>query len=131
MSERFLRCQQYHIETCGTSQVCFQCGQIGHVKRFCPMMSGIDSVGQSLAQPKALVQGFGKSTVRPIVSSRSEGRTPDWVARLARGRSALGWSTRRRSIRRWSTERRLVWGWSVGKRLARGWSTGRRSTMRE
>ena len=37
------------------------------------MMSGTDSMGQSSAQFRALVQGFGRSTIRSTVFSRSKG----------------------------------------------------------
>ena len=40
MTEKCTRCRQYHTGTCGTPQVCFRCGQIGHVKRFYPMIVG-------------------------------------------------------------------------------------------
>ena len=70
--ERCFRCRQYHSRTYGTPQVCFQCGQTRHVKRFYPMINGTDSVGQSYAQPRAPIQGFGRSAVRPSVFSRSE-----------------------------------------------------------
>ena len=36
------------------------------------MVSGTGSGGQSFAQPRALVQGFGGTTIQPSVSSRSE-----------------------------------------------------------
>ena len=72
MLERCLRYRQYHTGTCGTPQVCFQCGQTGHVKRFCLMVSGISSVGQSSTQPRAPVQSFCRMMVRPSVSFRSE-----------------------------------------------------------
>ena len=52
--------------------VCFHCGQIDHVKRFCPLLSGSGFVGQFSSQPRAPVHGFGRSVVRPNVSSRSE-----------------------------------------------------------
>ena len=71
MSERCPHCRQFHTGTCGTPQLCFQCGQAGHVKKFCPIVSGIGSGGQSFAQPKAPVQDFGGTIVRPLVSSQS------------------------------------------------------------
>ena len=73
MSEKCPCCRHYHTGTCGTPQVCFHCGQIDHVKRFYLIMSGIDLVEQSLAQPRALVQDFGRLTVLPVVSFRFEG----------------------------------------------------------
>ena len=36
------------------------------------MISGTDSVGQSSAQPGAPIQGFGRSTVRLSISSKSK-----------------------------------------------------------
>ena len=57
MSERCPRCRQFHTGTCGAPQLCFQCGQAGYVKKFCPMMSGIGLGGQT--------------SVRPSVSSQS------------------------------------------------------------
>ena len=72
MLERCPRCRQFHTGAFGAPQLCFQCGQAGHVKRFCPMVSGTGVGGQSFAQPKASVQDFGGTTVRPLVSSRSE-----------------------------------------------------------
>ena len=72
MSERCPRCRHFHTGTCRAPQVCFQCGQAGHVKRFCPMVSGTGLEGQSIAQPRTLVQGFGGTTVRPSVFSQLE-----------------------------------------------------------
>ena len=43
-------------------------GQIGHVKRFYPLLNGSRLVGQPFSQPRALVQGFGRSAVRPMVT---------------------------------------------------------------
>ena len=62
----------------------FQCGQIDNVKRFYMMMSGTDSIGQYSTQPRAPIQGFGRSTVRPIVSSQSKGSSSFGTQRVQR-----------------------------------------------
>ena len=46
----------------------FWCGKTGLVKRFCPMLSSIGSVGRSSSQPKTFVQEFGRSVVRPLIT---------------------------------------------------------------
>ena len=71
MFEKCLRCKQFHSGVCSMPQeVCFQYGQTGHVKKYCPLLSNTGSVGQSLEQPRTLVQSFGRSIVRPTGSSR-------------------------------------------------------------
>ena len=63
-------CRQFHSGACNAPQLCFQCGKIGHVKRFCLMLSSTGLVEQSLKQPRASVQGFGRSTMRSSSSLR-------------------------------------------------------------
>ena len=46
MAEKCPHYRQFHTGTCGTPHVCFHCGQIDHVKRFCPLLSGSGFVGQ-------------------------------------------------------------------------------------
>ena len=70
MSKKCPCCCQFHSRACNAPQLCYQCGQTGHVKRFCPMLSSIRSVGHSFEQPRALVQGFGRLVMRPSGSSR-------------------------------------------------------------
>ena len=55
--EKCPHCRQFHSRPCSAPQVCFQCGQTGHVRRFCPMSNTTASVGQTLGQPKALAMG--------------------------------------------------------------------------
>ena len=52
-------------------EVCFQYGQTGHVKKYCPLLSNTGSVGQSLVQPSTSVQSFGRLAVRSAGLSRS------------------------------------------------------------
>ena len=59
-------------ETCSMPQVCFQCKQTCHVKRFYPLLSGSGSIGPSSGQPRAPVQGFGQLAVRPTIAPRFE-----------------------------------------------------------
>ena len=72
MSERCSHCKQFHLGVCNMPQgVCFQCGQTGQVKKYCLLLNNTRSVSQSLMQPSILIQGFGRSVVRPLRSSRS------------------------------------------------------------
>ena len=64
MSERCSHCKQFHLGSCNMPQeVCFRCGQTGHVKKYCLLLNSTGSVGQSVMQPSTLVQGFGRSIV--------------------------------------------------------------------
>ena len=58
--ERCPRCRQIHSGPCSAPQVCFQCGQTGHVKRFCPMSNTTASAGQTLGQPRALAVSLSR-----------------------------------------------------------------------
>ena len=70
-SERCPRCRQIHLGPCSAPQVCFQCGQTGHVKRFCPMSNTTASAGQTLGQPRALAVSSGRAAGRPSGSVKS------------------------------------------------------------
>ena len=50
---------------------CFRCGQIGHVKKYFLLLSNTGFVGQSSVQSSTSIQGFGRSVVRLVGSSRS------------------------------------------------------------
>ena len=72
MSERCSQCKQFHLGVYSMPQeVCFRCGQTDHVKKYCLLLNNIGSVGQSSVQPSTLVQGFGRSAVRPVGSLKS------------------------------------------------------------
>ena len=60
MTKRCLNSRQFHTDTCGMPYVCFHCGQIGHVKRFCPLLNGSGLVGQSSSQLGMPIQDFGR-----------------------------------------------------------------------
>ena len=70
-SERCPRCRQIHLGPCNAPQVCFQCGQTSHVKRFCPMSNTTASAGQTLGQPRALAMSSGRAAGRPSGSVKS------------------------------------------------------------
>ena len=63
-SERCSHFHQSHFGPCSAPQVCYQCGQVGHVKKFCPMSNSTASVGQTLGQPRALALSSGRTTGR-------------------------------------------------------------------
>ena len=72
MTERCPYYKQFHSRVCSMPQrVCFRCGQTGHVKKYCPLLSNTRSVGQSLVQPSTSVQSFGRLAVRSAGLSRS------------------------------------------------------------
>ena len=52
--------------------MCYHYGQTRHVKKNYPILSSTSSVGQSSSQPWAPAQGFGRSTVRPLIFFRSK-----------------------------------------------------------
>ena len=60
------QCRHFHSGPCSAPQVCFQCGQTGHVKRFCPMSNTTASVGQTLGQPRALAVSSGRAAGKPL-----------------------------------------------------------------
>ena len=70
-SERCPRCRQSHFEPYSATQVCFQYGQTGHVKRFCLISNTTASVGQTLGQLRALAASSGRAVVRPSRSVKS------------------------------------------------------------
>ena len=53
--------------------MCYQCGKIGHVKKFCLMSNTTTSVGQTLDQVRALVVGLGRAIGRHSGSAKSVG----------------------------------------------------------
>ena len=53
--------------------MCYQCRQIGHVKKSCLMSNTTASVGQTLDQPRALALGSGRAAGRPSGSVKSAG----------------------------------------------------------
>ena len=52
-------------------QLCYQCGQTSHVKKFYLMFNTTASVGQTLGQLRALVLGSSKAAGRPSDSIKS------------------------------------------------------------
>ena len=61
MSERCPHCNQFHLGVYNMPQgICFQCGQIGHVKKYCSLLNSIGSTSQSSVQPSISGQGFGR-----------------------------------------------------------------------
>ena len=70
-SERCPRCRQSHFEPYSATQVCFQYGQTGHVKRFCLISNTTASVGQTLGQLRALAASSGRAVGRPSRSVKS------------------------------------------------------------
>ena len=72
MLERCLHCHQFYLGTCSVPQgVYFHCEQTGHLKKNCPKLNSIPSVGQSSEQLRALAQGLGRTTKRSSISTRS------------------------------------------------------------
>ena len=51
--------------------MCFQCGQIGHVKKFCSMSNTTALVGQTRGQPRALALSSGRTVGKPSGSIKS------------------------------------------------------------
>ena len=65
---------QFHSRPCNAPQVCYQCGQTGYIKKFCPMSNTSALVGQTLGQPRVLALGSRRTVGRPSSSIKSAAR---------------------------------------------------------
>ena len=73
-SKRCPRCHQFHTGPYSASQVCYQCGQTDHVRKFCPMSNTTASVEQTLGQPRALAVSSDRVARKPsrLIKSAAE-----------------------------------------------------------